>query len=263
MLVRDDKQQLTKPVRQNQRRVKPKKPRVWGVNWKPRMLRIGMLVLFLLVLFVCARALNTAFAVTHWQIDASPSMEKQISVVLQTQNLDFWHARPVVLRQKLLHAIPDLEDVMMQRQLPDSLNIQVSLRQPMGLWENEQGVVYLVDEHGVAYRALKQGENVDLPMLRMRKQYLQAASDMLDALLISSPKWFASSSEVFTDGLGWKLNFNQGQQWLLPFGAKAVHNVALLSEIMQERPWKTQKWRVNTRMDNRWFFREAGRQEVI
>jgi len=97
----------------------------------------------------------------------------------------------------------------------------------------------------------------------MPKKYLQAASEILQTLQSSSIKWFALSSEVFTDGLGWKLNFNQRQKWLLPFGAKAVHNIALLSKVVDESPWHAKKWRVNTRMGNRWFFREANLEEVI
>jgi len=208
------------------------------------------------------RALNKSLSVTHWNIEASPTIEHEMSAVLQAQNLDFWHTRPALLREKLLHTVPDLADVLIQRQWPDALNIQVRLRQRLGLWEDEHGHLYLVDEHGIPYRALRQGEDVNLPMLRMDKKYLQAASELLHALQFSSEKWFAWSSEIFTDGLEWKLNFNQGQQWLLPFASKSVHSTALLVEILEKSPWNKKKWRVNARMGRRWFFREARHQEV-
>jgi len=261
-----DKNQGEKRIRKNQRRSKPKAPINWADNWqhwKQKVVHIAVFFLCFGVLFVGGRALNESLRVTQWNIDASPSIVKEMSRVLQVQKLDFWHTRPMFLRQQLLNGVPDLADVLIQRQLPDTLNIHVRLCQRMGLWENEHGVVYLVDEDGVAYRALKNGENVNLPMLRMPKKYLQAASEILQTLQASSGKWFALSSEVFTDGLDWKLNFNQRQQWLLPFGAKAVHNIALLSKVVDESPWHAKKWRVNTRMGSRWFFREANLEEVI
>jgi len=208
--------------------------------------------------------LNNSLRVTHWHIDAPPSLEHDIDRVLLLQNLDFWHARPMYVREKLLKSIPDLADVTIHRQLPDMLQIQVRLRQRIGLWEDQHGRVYLVDEHGVAYRPLKLGENVNLPMLRMSKAYLPAASELLGGLRSSlGDKWLAINSEVLTNGLEWKLNFSQGQQWLLPFGEKTMQSVARLSKIIERSPWREKKWRIDMRMSKRWFFREAYHQEVI
>ncbi|MDQ6990480.1 MAG: cell division protein FtsQ/DivIB [Mariprofundaceae bacterium] len=247
-----------KPIRQNQRRLKPKAmiPSRWQVKWKQSLVRISAILLSLILLFVGGRALNQILTVTHWHSDAPSSMAKKIDMVLSTQVLDFWHSRSIRIEQKLLQDIPDLAAVTVQRDLPNGLNIQVRLRQPIGLWENDRGVVSLVDEQGEVYRALKQGENVDLPMLRMPKKYLKKVSKILNILHSSSSKWFALNSEILTDSLGWKMNFNHGQQWLLPFGVKAVHNVALLSQIVEEYQWSERQWHINTRMSHHWFLRE-------
>ncbi|MDQ6974478.1 MAG: hypothetical protein Q9M10_06300 [Mariprofundaceae bacterium] len=252
-------------IRANQRRLKPKAiiPSRWQGQWKQGLAGIGMISLTGFLLFIGGRALNQILTVSHWHIDASPSIAKEISQVLSKQPLDFWHSRPMLLQQTLLHGIPDLAAIMIHRQLPDGLNIQVRLRQPIGLWEDDHAVLSLVDEKGDVYRPLKQGENVDLPMLRMPKNHLKEVSKILQILQSSSRKWSALNSEVFTSDLGWKINFNHGQQWLLPFGSKAVHNVALLSKIVEEPRWRDGQWRINTRINHRWFFRKVKHGEVI
>jgi len=250
-------------VRQNQRRIEQVPAAARYKHWKQWAVRGCIVLLCVGAVVVGGQALNAALRVTHWNVDASPSMQREVNRVLLAHDMDFWHARPMSLRRQLLHDIPDLADVLIQRQLPDTLNIQVRLRQRMGLWKSEEGDVYLVDEHGMPYRALRQSENVDLPIFRMHKKYLQSASNLLKILKLSSNKWFTLSSEIFTDGLGWKLNFSQGQQWILPFGVEAVHNVAILSRIVEKRRWSQKNWRVNTHVSNRWFFREAKHQEVI
>jgi len=257
-----DRKPIKKRIRQNQRKIQPKPPMDYAF-WKLWGVRGGIILFAMIIIFFGGRALNTALSVTHWNIDASASIKREIGAALQAQNLDFWHTRSSLLREKLLHKVPDLADVLIQRQLPDTLNIQVRLRKAIGLWENEQKIVYLVDKDGLAYRPLRQGEAVNVPILRVRQKYLHAASDLMHVLESSTGKWFALTSEVLTDGLVWKLNFNQGQQWLLPFGLKTVHSVARLSKILEEQRWREKKWRINIRMDNRWFFREVQHEEVI
>jgi len=252
-----------KAIRQNQRRLKKISVVKSYWPWKQIIGRLTFVLLSVSIVLLGGRFLNQALAATSWNIDAPPSMVKKISGILAHENLSFWRSRPVRLRQQLLHDVPDLADVRIYRQLPNTLNIQVSLRQRIGLWKNKRGMVYLVDQYGEAYRALKDGENVDLPILRVDEKHLKEGSHILQMLRVSSPKWFGLSSEIFTNVWGWKINFGWGQQWLLPFGSKAVHNVALLSKIVGESPWSMKKWRINTRMNNRWFFRETKHEEVI
>ena len=252
-------------VRSNKRREQP-------VLKSPSSLRLGRhiwvvvlgLLLFTMLSVAGLRALNQSLAVESWEIDASPLVQTHVNHALeQMESLDFLNSRPSLLRQKLLKEVPDLADVYIQRQLPNALSIHVVLRQAVALWQNDAGVLYLVDDKGEAYRPRVQGESIDLPVLRMPQKKLHAAIILLLALKKKSPEWFANSSEILAEDAGWRLNFSKGQQWLLPFGEKAVHNTALLSRIVQNVPWNTKVWRVDTRWGNRWFFRPARHEGVV
>ncbi len=217
---------------------------------------VGVVVL-VLVISLSVMALNRLLTVEHWNIDAPEQVKADINRWLHQQPLDFWHARPVVLRQKILHKMPDVADVLLQRKLPHQLDIRVQMRQPLALWEDAQGVLHLVDGQGVVYRAIHHNEYVDLPLLRMPKTQVHAASRVLAAMKFADDARWAEVSEVMMETTGWRIDFSHQEQWLLPFGEKAVHNTALLAQMLQSEPWSVGRWRIQSRLNDRWFFRLA------
>jgi len=231
-----------------------------------------------LLLFTASAAglwsFNQKLSIKHWDIYASTALKKDISQVLNNmETLDFWHSRPALLHKKLLSRIPDLADIQIQRQLPDSLIIHTTPRQAIALWlnkntgnksaNNKQAQLYLVDKNGIAYRALKHGEFSDLPVLRMQENHLIAACQWLAALQKQQPQWFARSSELFALHTGWKLNLVAGQQWQIPFGTRGLKNISQLSNILKQPRWHAGNWRIDTRLENRWFLRPATHEGVI
>ena len=254
-------------IRHNKRRVNPVSKRNWHAVWQAKqsvVLGVGGLLLVSGMAASAVESLNRAFTVEHWVVDGAPAMQKQVDDALQSlESLDFWHSRPARLHGYLLQQLPDLAEVNIRRQLPDALQLHVVLRQAVALWKNEQDELYLVDEKGVAYRPRRAGERVDLPILRMSKEHIEKACVLLSAMRQVSPRWFHASSEMFAEPEGWRLNLTKGQQWLLPFGQKAVHNVALLGEIVEEKHWQTKRWRVNTRLGRRWMFRPVTHEGVV
>jgi len=271
-------------IRSNQRRVKDiiKVERI--LHWK----QIATTSFISLVLFVGALSgiwsLNQSLSIKHWDIYASTPLKADIEHALNDMDkLDFWHSRPALLRKQLLNKIPDLADIQIQRQLPSSLVIHVTPRQAIALWFNkvglnkdggnkdgfnkntakQQGQLYLVDEHGTAYRARKHGESSDFPVLRMQQKHLVEACQWLATLKKEQPQWFARSSELFASPTGWKLNLVAGQQWQIPFGPRGLKNIAQLSNILKQPRWHAGNWRIDTRLENRWFLRPATHEGVI
>jgi len=258
------------PIRSNQRRVKDiiKVERV--LQWK----KIALTSVISLVLFTGALSgiwsLSQSLSIKHWDIYATAPLKADIEHALSDMNeLDFWHSRPALLRKALLNKIPDLADIQIQRQLPNSLVIHVTPRQAIALWFNkdggnkQQGQLYLVDEQGIAYRARKHGESSDLPVLRMQQKHLAAACQWLATLKKEQPQWFARSSELFASPTGWKLNLVAGQQWQIPFGPRGLKNIAQLIHILEQPRWHAGNWRIDTRLEKRWFLRPATHEGVI
>lgn len=258
----------------NQRRVKTAAKPKHVLPWKKICLTsVAGLLLFTSTIAGLWLA-NQKLSIKHWDIYASTTLKKNISQVLSNmETLDFWHSRPALLHEQLLNRIPDLADVQIQRQLPDTLVIHTTPRQAIALWLNKhkinktakekQAQLYLVDEHGIAYRALKHGEFSDLPVLRMQEDHLIAACQWLTVLKKEQPQWFARSSELFALPTGWKLNLAAGQQWQIPFGTRGLKNISQLSNILQQPRWHTGNWRIDTRLENRWFLRPATHEGVI
>ncbi|PCI44955.1 MAG: hypothetical protein COB41_02950 [Proteobacteria bacterium] len=258
-----------KNIRSNKRHVKEivKKERV--LHWK----KITLTGFTSLVLLTAALSglwtFNQSLSIKHWNIYAAAPLKADIEHALKAmKSLDFWHSRPALLRTQLLQSVPDLADIQIQRQLPNSLIIHVTPRQAIALWfkknqENKQGQLYLVDEHGIAYRARKHGESSDLPVLRMQQEQLTAACQWLATLKKEQPQWFARSSELFASHDGWKLNLVAGQQWQIPFGPRGLKNISQLNNILQQPRWHAGNWRIDTRLENRWFLRPATHEGVI
>lgn len=271
-------------IRSNRRRVKDiiKVERV--VHWK----KIGLTSVIGLALLAGvvsgAWSFNQGMRIKHWNIYATAPLKADIEHALQHMGkLDFWHSRPALLREQLLSKVSDLADVQILRQLPNTLVIHATPRQPIALWFNRgefnrgelnkdktnknttyaPGQLYLVDEHGIAYRARKHGEPSNLPVLRMQKKHLVAACQWLTALKKEQPQWFTRSSELSASSTGWKLNLVAGQQWQIPFGPRGLRNISRLGNILKQPRWHTGNWRIDTRWEDRWFLRPATHEGVI
>jgi len=249
--------------RANQRRRQSDKNRQKTIVWRNYFIYSSVFLTLLLATGSALWSLNQSLSVKQWHIYAptpiKSAIQKQLSML---DNLDFWHSRPSVLRKHLLATIPDLADIHIQRQLPSTLNIHITARQAIALWQSDKQL-YLVDHFGTPYRPRKLGEASDLPLLRMKKQHLKMACFLLNKLKRNQPEWFASSSELFAQHDGWKLNLTAGQQWLLPLGERALSNIHRLNSILQQPRWHAGNWRVDTRLDKRWFIRPATHEGVI
>lgn len=203
--------------------------------------------------------LNRTLAVRDWEIHGVPQgMRVAISGQLdRMQPLDLLHAWPSRLRAELLQQLPDLAQVSITRILPDRLEITATMRQPVALWRGDQGTVQLVDEQGVAYRSLKPGEMLDLPVLRMSEKNLQQGVALLLRLKHLDPTRYARLSEFISEDGGWRLNFDQGRCWLLPRGAKAAARMQQVLALLHEDRWKNGSWRIDARTATRWFIRKS------
>jgi len=262
------------PIRSNKIHVKEvvKKERL--LHWKKMTITSFISLVFVAAALSGVWSLNQSLSIKHWNIYAASPLKEDIAHALKGMDtLDFWHSRPAMLRTQLLNKLPDLADIQIQRQLPDTLLIHVSPRQAIALWMNKNGLnkanadkkgqLYLVDENGIAYRSRKRGESSDLPVLRIQQDQLVAACQWLATLKKEQPQWFARSSELFASHNGWKLNLVAGPQWHIPLWSRGLKNISQLSSILQQPRWHAGNWRIDTRLENRWFFRPATHEGVI
>ena len=253
------------PIRHNQRRIKDMIKKERQHHWLQYATASMAGIISIAILGVGLYSLNQTLSVKRWNIHAPAELKSNINVVLShMEKMDFWHSRPSVLRVELLKNIPDLADVKIQRQLPDALEIHIIPRQTIALWLNpEQGSLYLVDQQGHAYRPIKHGETLNFPVLRMPKEMLPQACQWLVQLQTTQPYWFALSSEMFAMYDGWKVNLSSGQQWQLPFGQRAMDEIKQITKILKKPRWHAGNWRIDTRLENRWFLRPATHEGVI
>ena len=259
-------------IRDNRRRTQDTTASKNRLPWKRYASTTAGSMMLIAVLASGLYALNQSLSIRQWQVNAPAALKAEIEQHLlhAMPHLDFWHARPALLQAELLQSLPDLASVQIQRQLPDTLLIHATPRQPIALWlkegvqDSDNGAqLYLVDEQGIAYRPRKHGEAADLPVLRMPQKKLLAACQWLSELKKSQPQWFSRSSELFATPDGWKLNLAAGQQWKLPYGVRGLQNIATLADILRQPRWRTGNWRIDTRMETRWFLRPATHGGVI
>ncbi|HID36234.1 MAG TPA: hypothetical protein EYP39_02480 [Ghiorsea sp.] len=247
-------------VRRNKPVVKPvKRPR----QWLQPLLR-GVVISSALVLCgVGVWKLNDQLSVSYWDIDAAPHVQAQIEAYLEQQpNKDYWHTRAAKLQQTLIIQVPDIAQLQVSRILPDGLLIKAQARIPMALWKDEQAQqVMLIDETGMAYRALKWGESIDLPVLRAESVQLEAATQMLLTLNKYDVRKLLNLSELIAADNGWRLNFTQGEQWFVA-AASIEHDVTQILNLLNKPRWAQGNWRIDARIPERWFIRPA-RQEII
>jgi len=203
--------------------------------------------------------LNQAFTVQSWQIHGvSGSLEIAMQGTLKDmQPLDLLHAWPSRLRTRLLTGMPDLAEVNIARRLPDRLEIAATVRMPVALWRNAKGLVLLVDGQGAAYRPLKAGEKLDLPLLRVPADQLDESMALLLQLRQQDAARYAQLSEWVAEADGWKLNFERGRCWLLPRGEQAAQRIRQVLALMQDRRWKHGDWRIDVRAESRWYIRKS------
>jgi len=202
--------------------------------------------------------LNQALSVEVWTIRGVPEyLETAIDTEMNAmKTLDFIHARPSRLRRILLARLPDLNDISITRSLPDRLEIIARERTPVALWQNPDGKVALVDENAVPYRALRRGEQLDLPLLRTFRSDLGAAVNLLLAVKQVNDERYAHVSELIGEGTSWRFNFDRGQSWLLPRGDGGRHIRDLIA-LMQQKRWHGGDWRIDARLPTRWFIRKS------
>jgi len=252
-------------IRTNQRRIKDIVKKERHIHWRKYILASTVSTSIAAGLIFGLWSLNQALTVTQWNIHAPAKLKSNIEHVLNRMgSMDFWHSRPSLLRQQLLQQVPDLAEVNIQRQLPHALNIHVTPRLPIALWLNPKtSSLYLADNHGNAYRARNYGEELDLPVLRMEKEQLHDACKWLAQLKATQPQWFARSSEMFASYDGWKLNLSSGHQWQLPLGKRAIDELPQITKLLSQPRWHAGNWRIDTRLENRWFLRPATHEGVI
>jgi len=253
--------------RANQRRINPD---IKKQSQRRSLKRMGRTLMFIAVITATAGSgvwLNEKWSTTHWDISANASIKAAIEAQLEAMpDKDFISMRPNQLRQQWLKDIPDIEAVRITRVLPDTLHIQADARVPTALWQDEQGQLHLFDEQGIAYRLLNKGESPDLPLLRVNQEQLIQVKLMLDAIAQhdaqQSMQQLASLSEIRAGNQHWQIYFSRGVSWIIPQDNE-VNVIEHINDLMQQPRWRKQQWRVDARLQSRWFIRPAGHGGVI
>lgn len=207
---------------------------------------------------------NQKLSVAYWDIEADAHIKTKIENYFTAQTtLDFWHTRASVIQDDLIQRIPDIQYLEVSRILPDGLLIKAQARIPVALWEDPSvsTQVMLVDEKGKAYRLLARGENLDLPLFRLRQEELGKATHLVLQLKAKNPTQALLLSEVITMDEAWRLNFAHGEQWQLNTVRLEQDTEKVINVLMQPR-WANGHWRMDARIPQRWFIRPA-KQEVI
>jgi len=205
---------------------------------------------------------NQALSVHTWQVEgADPFLRRAIARELAAmQPLDFLHAQPDRLRHVLLDRLPDLADVHITRYLTGRLHIIASARLPVAIWQ-QGNTLMLIDAQGTAFVSRRKGISLDLPIVRSDRRKLAMAGRLLAQLRRTDNARFADLSEcVFLAPNTWGLYFSHGRRWLLPADKTAAQRMRTLLAMLDRPRWKGRTWRVDTRMDTKWFFRQTSPQ---
>lgn len=207
-------------------------------------------------------ALNQQFEIQDWKIAAAmpADMTRQLDQAMQAYpEGGFWQTRPAAIRSYLLAKIPDIESIDVQRQLPGDIRLQPSLRTPLALWQDAQGKVMLMDEHGLPYRPIKADELADLPLLRATSDALPEIAATLAVMQQSLPAAYARLSEITVEERNVRMNFDHGQQWLMARADTSIRNMQKLDQILEMPRWRNGLWKADMRLASRWFLRPAGK----
>ena len=103
----------------------------------------------------------------------------------------------------------------------------------------------------------------DLPILRISETDIREASAMLQSMRSGQPIYFSRISELFGNNNSWKINFNQGQQWMISRNQNRSDSINRISELLKKQRWRSGLWRVDARTAKRWFIRPAKQEGVI
>lgn len=249
--------------RGNQRRTDP------GVVKAQRMRRLAAVgKLIMLVALVAGTGfsgwwMNRAMTVERWQIEGDTALKQAIDRQLSAmKNRDFLSTRPEQLRQTWMQQMPDMASVQITRKLPDALQIRVVARVPAALWQDEKNRLQLFDDQGNLYRPLRRGESPDLPLLRVSRDQLADAYKLLGMLNHQDVISVAALSEIKASSRSWQIYFSKGVTWKLPFGAEQAA-ITELSGLLKQPRWSNRNWRIDARLQTRWFIRPAKYGGVI
>ncbi|MDT8375282.1 MAG: cell division protein FtsQ/DivIB [Mariprofundaceae bacterium] len=212
--------------------------------------------------------LNRTFSVSEWKIEVVESAPSSLHAgidrsLASLQAYDFWSTRPAIIRNRLLQALPDLEEIHIQRKLTGSLHLHAVARTPVALWQKQEGKIWLVDRHGLPYRPLAANEPADLPVLRMGEADIVEVAALLQQLRAADAKRFSHVSELFASNSSWKINFDQGQQWMISRNENISDAIAGVVTLLEQPRWRSGHWRVDTRIKQRWFIRPTKHEGVI
>jgi len=212
--------------------------------------------------------LNRTFSVSEWEIEVvetSPSsLHGKIDRSLASlQAYDFWSTRPAVIRSQLLQTLPDLKEIHIQRKLTGSLHLRAIARTPVALWQKQEENIYLVDRHGLPYRPLMASESADLPLIRVGESDIKEVAALLQRLQVVDPNRFTHVSELFASNSSWKMNFDQGQQWMLSRDEDISNAITRVVALLEKPRWRSGHWCVDARMKQRWFIRPTKHEGVI
>jgi len=227
-----------------------------------------MVVLLLLAAVgIGLQQLNAGLAIHSWRVycDDAQLQQSLLQRLQQMAPLGFVQGDPSRVAQQLRQLEPDVAAIEVKRILPSRLTVHAQVRQPIALWTGGRGKVMLVDGAGEVYRALRHGEQLDLPLLRVsdRRQVI-AIARLLGHLQQQSPQRMALMSEMIAyDGL-LRINFARGAQWQVPLDTNVVSCVDHILALLNKQQWRHGSWRVDARQKDRWFVRAGnGNREVI
>ncbi len=212
--------------------------------------------------------LNRTFSISEWKIEVAESSPSSLRgeidrSLASIQAYDFWSTRPAVIRSQLLQELPDLKDVYIQRKLTGSLHLHAIARTPVALWKKQEGNIFLVDKYGLPYRQLSANEPADFPILRMGESDIAEVAALLQRLQVIAPNRFSHVSELFASNSSWKINFDQGQQWMISRNGNISSAITRVVALLEKPRWRSGHWRVDTRMKQRWFIRPTKHEGVI
>lgn len=207
--------------------------------------------------------LNGAMAVATWQIEGDAALKLALVEQLEAMpKRDFINTRPDALAEIWMQRLPDMDSVQISRVLPDALHIRAVARVPAALWLDEKSQLQLFDDKGNAYRLLQRGESPDLPLLRVAREQLPQAHALLQLLHRQDLINIAALSEIRAANRYWQIYFSKGVAWKIPFGQEQ-DAMTQLSSLLKQPRWSNRNWRVDARLQTRWFIRPAKYGGVI
>jgi len=247
----------------NQRRIDPEVVKASRMRLLGRLARAFTLAGLIGATLFTGWWLNGVMTVENWKIEGDAQLKQAIAEQLEAmENRDFMSTRPDMLSEAWMKRQPDLASVQITRVLPDSLHIRAVARVPAALWQDEKNELQLFDDEGNAYRTLRRGESPDLPLLRVSREQLKPAHQLLELLRSQDTGAIPVLSEIRAGNRYWQIYFSKGVTWKLPFGDERG-SIAQLSTLIKQPRWSNRNWKIDARQQARWFIRPAKYGGVI